>query len=78
MAWNLDELSSIDLASKMGSAQPGSIAHTMASAEFARRQTEAQISATKYMWWSVLAIAVTSGLNALFAFLSWYAPHIPS
>lgn len=38
-------------------------------------QTEAQIAATKYMLWSVIAIAITSGLNALFAFLVWYAPH---
>ncbi|MDE2227619.1 MAG: hypothetical protein KGL11_01080 [Alphaproteobacteria bacterium] len=40
-------------------------------------QTTAQIASAKYMRWSVYAIAVTSGVNALFAFLSWYCPHIP-
>lgn len=57
--------------------------------EFMRRQTVAQQDAAqaakdtaiytqknaRYMLWSVIAIAVTSGLNALFAFLTWYAPH---
>ena len=76
MAWEPAKKSLLDLASDMGNAQPGSIAHTMASAEFMRRQTRAQINATKYMWWSVVAIAITSGLNALFAFLTWYAPHL--
>jgi hypothetical protein len=66
----------IDLASDMGDAQPGSIKHTMASAEFLRRQTIAQVNAAKYMFWSVVAITVTSGVNALFAFLIWYAPHV--
>lgn len=77
MVWKPAGKSLLDLASDMGNALPGSIAHTMASAEFLRRQTNAQINATKYMWWSVLAIAITSGLNALFAFLTWYVPHIP-
>jgi hypothetical protein len=45
------------------------------AAELTRRQTVAQINAAKYMLWSVIAIAVTSGLNAFFAFLTWYAPH---
>jgi hypothetical protein len=66
-----------DIAKLMGDAQPGSITHGIMSAELARRQTVAQINATKYMLWSVIAIAVTSGLNALFAFLVWYAPHAP-
>jgi hypothetical protein len=38
-------------------------------------QATAQISAARYMLYSVVAIAITSGLNALFAFLIWYAPH---
>lgn len=77
MAWGPAKKSLLDLASDMGNALPGSIAHTMASAEFTRRQARAQINATKYMLWSVVAIAITSGLNAIFAFLTWYAPHIP-
>lgn len=57
--------------------------------EFMRRQTVAQQEAAqaakdtaiytqknaRYMLWSVIAIAITSGLSAVFAFLSWYAPH---
>jgi len=57
--------------------QPGSMDSLCAQLEFMRRQTKAQIDAAKYMLWSVLAIAVTSSLNALFAFLMWYVPHIP-
>ncbi len=37
-------------------------------------QTTAQIATARYMLWSVYAITATSGVNALFAFLSWYAP----
>ncbi len=42
--------------------------------ELMARQTNAQINSAKYMLWSVIAIAITSGINALFAFLSWYFP----
>lgn len=49
--------------------------HYAAPQEFMRRQTLAMMSSAKYMLWSVIAIAITSGLNALFAFLTWYAPH---
>jgi hypothetical protein len=75
MAWKPGEMSLIDIASTMGNSQPGSIQHTMMAAELARRQTRVQVNATKYMLWSVVAITITSGLNALFAFLAWYAPH---
>ena len=40
-----------------------------------RRETEAQINSANYMRYSVIAITITSGLNALFAFLAWYYPH---
>lgn len=36
-----------------------------ADLELMGRQTNAQISTAKYMLWSVIAIAVTSGVNAL-------------
>ena len=75
MTWKLDELSLIDLASEMGNSTPGSVAHGTRAAEFVRRQTIAQINTAKYMLWSVIAIAITSGLNAMFAFLTWYVPH---
>lgn len=55
--------------------QPGSLDSLSAQLELARRQTMAQIKAAKYMLWSVVAITITSGLNAIFAFLAWYAPH---
>jgi len=41
------------------------------------RQATAQIDSAKYMRWSVYLITATSAANALFAFLTWYAPHIP-
>lgn len=75
----LEELSNI-----MGNATPGSIHHTMAWAEFMRRQTEfirgqtrAQIRAANYMAVALIAIAVSSGITAGFAFLSWWLPHAP-
>ncbi len=77
MPWAQENMSLVELASSMGNAQPGSVQHTMASAEFMRRQTIAQVRATRYMLWSVIAIAITSGVNAIFAFLIWYAPRIP-
>ena len=47
--------------------QPGSMDGQAVELEMQRRQTAAQISAARYMLWSVVAIAITSGLNALFA-----------
>lgn len=46
-----------------------------AQAEMMRRQTAAQIASARYMLWSVIAITVTSAINALFALLTWYWPH---
>jgi hypothetical protein len=69
------EMSINDIAMTMGNAQVGSDKHAEMAAELVRRQTVAQMNAAKYMLWSVIAIAITSGLNALFAFLTWYAPH---
>jgi hypothetical protein len=46
-----------------------------ANLELLGRQATAQINAAKYMLWSVVAIMLTSGATALFAFLSWYFPH---
>jgi hypothetical protein len=57
---------------------------TGADMELMGRQTGAQIdsanaqkASAKYMLWSVIAITGTSVVNAVFAFLSWYAPHMP-
>jgi hypothetical protein len=75
MAQKPSEMSVSDIATMMGNARVGSAKHTEMAAELTRRQTVAQINAAKYMLWSVIAIAITSGLNALFAFLIWYAPH---
>jgi hypothetical protein len=49
--------------------------HPLAETWLVGMQTSAQIDAAKYMLWSVYAIASTSAVNALFAFLSWYSPH---
>jgi len=60
----------------------------IASAELQRRLAAAQLNAAnaaertaqytkdtaRWMFWSVMAIAATSGVQALFAFLTWYAP----
>jgi hypothetical protein len=69
------EMSLEDIAGTLGNSKHDSPMYNIMTAELARRQTAAQVDAAKYMAWSVLAIAVTSGLNALFAFLLWYAPH---
>jgi hypothetical protein len=61
------------LASSTG--MPGSSDSQAVQIEMLRRQTVAQIAAARYMLWSVIAIAITSSLNAMFAFLIWYAPH---
>jgi hypothetical protein len=75
MAQKPGEMGVDDIATMMGNAGAGSQTHTQMLAELTRRQTVAQIDAAKYMLWSVIAIAITSGLNALFAFLTWYVPH---
>ena len=54
---------------------PGSHASHWVELELMRRETEAQINSANYMRYSVIAITITSGLNALFAFLAWYYPH---
>jgi hypothetical protein len=84
MASEWTKLNLEDLTSILANAKPGSFDHTMAWAEFLRRQTEfiraqaqAQIKAANCLAWSVVAIAVTSGCTAIFAFLSWYVPHLP-
>jgi hypothetical protein len=74
MAQKSNEMTINDIATMMGNAEAGSQRHTEMAAELTRRQTVAQINAARYMLWSVIAIAITSGLNALFAFLTWYAP----
>jgi len=73
MAYELAGMSLEQLASSAG--DPGSRDSQAVQIEMLRRQTVAQIAAARYMLYSVVAIAITSGLNALFAFLLWYAPH---
>jgi hypothetical protein len=68
------EMSLDVLAGHLGAAGRDSIIGRKMEAEMMRRQTAAQISAARYMKWSVIAIAVTSLLNAIFAFLGWYFP----
>jgi hypothetical protein len=75
MARKPSEMSLSDITATMDNADGISPMLAKMSAELARRQTIAQVDAAKYMLWSVIAIAITSGLNALFAFLIWYAPH---
>ena len=62
---------------------PTSQRYHAATAELCRRQAEWQKEATKaqknsarYMLLSVIAIAITSGLTALFSYLGWAHPHI--
>jgi hypothetical protein len=61
--------------------EPGSQNAHDVEFEILRRQTvavqeqaRAQIESARYMLWSLIALTATSGLNALFAFLIWYAP----
>lgn len=75
MPYTWSKLSLEDLASRVG--QPGSMDSQSVQVEMLRRQTAAQVASAKYMLMSVVAIAITSGLTALFAFLAWYAPHSP-
>ena len=44
-------------------------------AEIARRTAQAQIDAARYMKWSVIAIAITSGLTAFAAVAGWLWPN---
>ena len=73
MAYKWSGLSLVQLAGSAG--MPGSLDSQAVQLEMLRRQTISQIATAKYMLWSVIAITITSGLNALFAFLSWYVPH---
>jgi hypothetical protein len=77
---NLEKLSLDQLADQLG-LPPSSHAHYVAAAELARRQalwqrdaSEAMQASAKYMRWSVIAIAVTTSLVALFTFLLWWWP----
>jgi hypothetical protein len=70
---DLEKLTLGDIADNLVS-RPESLVHLTAAAELARRHAKAQIDAAKYMLWSVIAIAVTSGVTALFGFLAWYFP----
>jgi hypothetical protein len=74
MAYKWAEKSLEDLASSIG--DPGSRDSQAVQFEMLRRQTSAQVKSAKYMLWSVIAIMITSGLNALFAFLIWYFPNV--
>ena len=44
-------------------------------AEIAYRVAKAQIDAAHWMKWSVVAIAITSGLTALATIFAWVWPH---
>ena len=70
---DLEKLSLGHIADNLVS-RPEALVHLTAAAELARRQAKAQIDAARYMLWSMIAIAVTSGLTALFGFLAWYFP----
>jgi hypothetical protein len=74
MAWKPKDMNLLDIASTMGNSAPGTPTHSMMAAELARRQTEAALATARATKWSVIAIAITTGLCALFAFLTWYAP----
>jgi hypothetical protein len=59
-----------ELVDAAGSGPPGAV-----QAEFMRRQTIELMTSATYMRRTFYAIAATSGVTALFTFLSWYAPH---
>lgn len=73
-----------ELAQHMGQRTPGSVSHGVVMAEFTRRQAEwqrqasaATVKAANWTRWSVVAIAVTSGAQAVFALMNWLYPHAP-
>ena len=68
MAYKWAKMNLCDLASSTG--DPGSRDPQAVHVEMLRRQTEGIVKTARYMLWSVIAITITSGLNALFAFLS--------
>jgi hypothetical protein len=73
---NLHKLTLSEIAARRGNPIDGGV-HAYLDAEITRRTAQAQIDASCYMKWSVIAIAVTSGLTAVFAFLNWMYPHTP-
>ena len=81
---DLENLSLDALADALSETTPNNVAWGIVAAEFQRRAavaTDDVATATKqsahWMKWSVVAIAITSGLQALFAFLNWYYPGAP-
>ena len=79
----LGQMSLDEVADFMGNVTAGSANDQAAKAEFLRRQTlAAQETASftrknaRYLLASVIVIAITSALNALFAFLVWKFPHV--
>ena len=48
--------------------------HIIARAEIERRVAQSQIDAARYMKWSVIAIAITSGITAVMAIIDHLWP----
>ncbi len=74
---NLQNVSLTEIAIRRGNPIDGGI-HGYLDAEITRRTAQAQIDAAKWMKWSVVAIAVTTSLVALFGYLGWMYPHTPN
>jgi hypothetical protein len=73
---NVHKLTLSEIADRRGNPIDGGI-HAYLDAEITRRTAQAQIDAARWMGWSVLAIALTSGLTAFFSYLNRQYPHIP-
>jgi hypothetical protein len=62
------------IADRRGNPIDGGV-HAYLDAEVTRRIARAQIDAARWMKWSVVAIAVTSGMTAVGAVAGWLWPH---
>lgn len=58
---------------RMSVAQDESLKSQTAAANAAEKTANYTKSSSRWMFWSVVAIAITSGLQAVFAGLAWYA-----
>ncbi len=70
----IESLTLEKLAVRRGNPIDGGI-HAQIDAEIIRRTAHAQINAARYMLWSVIAIAITSGLSAFADIAGWLWPN---
>jgi hypothetical protein len=67
------EIANAELQRRLAASQFEACDAQVTAAKAAEETARYTRSTARWMFWSVVAIAITSGIQALFAFLNWYA-----